>query len=557
MDNKPNIMIVDDVQLNREMLVDILGEKYDVYQACNGQQAIEMLKNDNRMYRMVLLDLIMPVVDGYGVLEYMSESGKIGEIPVIIITGESSNKPILKAYSMGAVDVFQKPYTAEIMLHRIDNILKIYDKIYKDPLTGGHSRKAFIKEVESIMSANADTDFSLLYFNIKDFKAINELLGTSGGDEVISYFYNDIIMDKINPIIATRLEADHYACLVKTSEFDAEQVANLMESSVVIKDKKIRIFCIFGVYHITDKTVSATRMIDRAKIAKKHILDESVKPYSVYVDDMKKDYVNQAEALAEFEDGIANNEFKIYYQPVIEAATGHLASAEALVRWVHPEKGFVSPGAFIPALEKNGHITRLDRYVLSHVAKKMDERIREGKVIIPVSVNLSWMDFYDDTMTWDLTNLLSDKKINKAKIRLEVTETSYVALEQNRGNLLSNLRNFGATILLDDFGSGYSSFGMLDEYDFDILKIDMSFVRKIEEKEKSRIIIKGLIDMCHEMGMKVVAEGAENEAQVQFLKDNGCDYIQGYYYSKPLPEDEFVEFIARYEAAGMIGSSKI
>ena len=227
----------------------------------------------------------------------------------------------------------------------------------------------------------------------------------------------------------------------------------------------------------------------------------------------------------------------------MDAKTGKIVSAEALVRWFHEQKGFISPGQFIPALEKGGYISELDRYMIEKVTGCLDQRRAEKKRFVPVSVNLSWMDFYDENMLEWIVRGLKKNNPNEQKIRFEITETSLAAIGENHTRMLMHLKENGAEILLDDFGNGYSSFGMLQDYDFDILKMDISFVRNIGVNKKSESILRAIIDMAHQLGIRLVAEGAETEEQVAFLRANGCDYIQGYYYYKPMPENEFLQLL--------------
>ena len=273
-----------------------------------------------------------------------------------------------------------------------------------------------------------------------------------------------------------------------------------------------------GIYYV-EEGVSVTSMIDRAKLAEESILSDHVQPFAVFDDSMRRLYVDQMELMSEYETAIANEEFKVYYQPVVEATSGNLISAEALVRWVHPQRGLVSPAAFIPALENGGHISKLDWFIADRVAKVDQRCYAEGIPVVPVSVNLSWMDFYDEEMLQRLVELLKSNAIKKGDIRLEITETSYAALESDREKILEEFHLSGAKILLDDFGSGFSSFGMLKRYNFDILKLDMTFTRQIETSPKVCTIIIGIIQMVHHLGIKVIAEGAETEAQVKFLRE--------------------------------------
>ena len=550
---KPNILIVDDVSINRELLSYILQDQYQVYEAENGARAIEMIESQDRLYHLVLLDIQMPGIDGFGVLEKMKEMKILQHLPVIIISGESSDAAILHAYKLGAVDFFTKPFSQEVVLNRVHNILSLYEHEYKDSLTGGYNRSGFIRMAKNILhNTPKKSDYALMFFDIKNFKATNELFGIRRGDSVLRNFYNR--MEAVwNPTIAARLEADHFVCLLPKDHIHTDSMLRDLTMNVQLEGRSMKLYGCCGVYYLEDDEVSVVSMIDRAKLAEESVLPDHLQPYAVFDESMRRMYVDQMELMAEYEAAIAGGEFQVYYQPVVEAASGNLISAEALVRWIHPKRGMVSPAAFIPALENGGHISKLDWFVANQVAEFDRKRYASGEPVLPVSVNLSWTDFYDDNVMRGLLDLLGSGKVQKGDIRLEITETSYTALENDREGILEQFRSLGSLILLDDFGSGFSSFGMLKRYSFDILKLDMSFTRQIETSEKVCIIIKGIIKMVHELGIKVIAEGAETEAQVRFLRENGCDYIQGYYFSKPLPEQEFVAYIENCKQEGRLG----
>lgn len=414
----------------------------------------------------------------------------------------------------------------------------------KDVLTGGYNMQGFVHEAENIFRHCKDrTDYVVLYFNVRNFKAVNELFGIDNGDKVLRMIHKHLKESRLKPCITARVEADQFTCLIRKENLDLEVLSGLCEWNFAHDGKMMNILCGCGIFYVEDKPMSINGMIDRAKIAKRYIKDEYVKPYNIYDTTMKSDYINRAELTGELKNGLAQEQFKVYYQLVIDAKTEKIVSAEALIRWIHPQRGFVSPAVFIPALEESGHISELDFYVTKKVFAFEKERYNQGKKIVPVSINLSWMDFYDETMmSWIDQNVGEYQELG-IKSRFEITETSFEAMKQNRNNILEALQAKGAMTLLDDFGSGYSSYGVLQDYNFDILKIDMSLVRQIETNPKSRSILKSIIEMAHELGMKLVAEGAETEEQVAFLIENDCDYIQGYYYSKPLPEDEFIEFM--------------
>lgn len=452
-------------------------------------------------------------------------------------------------------EVRLKRYSYIYIDERVDIIVGAREDITefseKDVLTGGYNRRGFIRITERLLNEVPDrTKYAVLFFNVKNFKAVNELFGVESGDVVLQNIFRTLTHSKLSPVITARVESDHFVCLVENKNLDFEELTSVCDNKFVKDGKCMNLIIRCGIFYVEEKPMKISGMIDRAKLAKRYITDEYVQPYMVYDQSMQVAYVDKAKLAGESQEGIAKEQFKVYYQPVIDTKTGKIASAEALIRWIHPDKGFISPALFIPALEENGHISELDFYVLKKVWQFINDRCENNKFVVPISVNLSWMDFYDEIMMEKILKEMDRFRENGREhmARFEITETSYAAIRENRSGILESLRIKNAKILLDDFGSGFSSFGMLQDYDFDILKIDMSFIRKIGENPKTKSIVHSIIGMAHEIGIKTVAEGVETEEQVSFLRQSGCDYIQGYYYSKPLPEEEFVEFLEKADA---------
>ena len=449
-------------------------------------------------------------------------------------------------------EVRLKRYSYIYIDERVDIIVGAREDITefseKDVLTGGYNRRGFIRITERLLNEVPDrTKYAVLFFNVKNFKAVNELFGVESGDVVLQNIFRTLTYSKLSPVITARVESDHFVCLVENKNLDFEELTSVCDNKFVKDGKCMNLIIRCGIFYVEEKPMKISGMIDRAKLAKRYITDEYVQPYMVYGHSMQVAYIDKAKLAGELQEGIAKEQFKVYYQPVIDTKTGKIASAEALIRWIHPDKGFISPALFIPALEENGHISELDFYVLKKVWQFINDRCENNKFVVPISVNLSWMDFYDEIMMEKILKEMDRFRENGREhmARFEITETSYAAIRENRSGILESLRIKNAKILLDDFGSGFSSFGMLQDYDFDILKIDMSFIRKIGENPKTKSIVHSIIGMAHEIGIKTVAEGVETEEQVSFLRQSGCDYIQGYYYSKPLPEEEFVEFLEK------------
>lgn len=452
-------------------------------------------------------------------------------------------------------EVRLKRYSYIYIDERVDIIVGAREDITefseKDVLTGGYNRRGFIRITERLLNEVPDrTKYAVLFFNVKNFKAVNELFGVESGDVVLQNIFRTLTHSKLSPVITARVESDHFVCLVENKNLDFEELTSVCDNKFVKDGKCMNLIIRCGIFYVEEKPMKISGMIDRAKLAKRYITDEYVQPYMVYDHSMQVAYIDKAKLAGELQEGIAKEQFKVYYQPVIDTKTGKIASAEALIRWIHPDKGFISPALFIPALEENGHISELDFYVLKKVWQFINDRCENNKFVVPISVNLSWMDFYDEIMMEKILKEMDRFRENGREhmARFEITETSYAAIRENRSGILESLRIKNAKILLDDFGSGFSSFGMLQDYDFDILKIDMSFIRKIGENPKIKSIVHSIIGMAHEIGIKTVAEGVETEEQVSFLRQSGCDYIQGYYYSKPLPEEEFVEFLEKADA---------
>lgn len=423
--------------------------------------------------------------------------------------------------------------------------------IERDSLTGLYNRRGFVRAAGRILEESKDSgiQYAVMFFNLKNFKAVNDYYGIDGGDMLLRGFTAKVKESFLNPVIFARSEADHFVCLVDSENIDYDKLPLLLRGVFTCNNHSVEVQGLCGIYMVKDADIGINRMCDRAKLAKDHITDIHVKPYAIYESSMRDTYLEKALSINSIDSAIDNKEFKVYYQPVFDINTEKIVSAEALVRWIHPEYGFISPDRFIPGLEETGLVSKLDMYVFSETSRFIKERSDNNQFIVPISTNLSWMDFYDTNM---LDNLLVDLKQEGRPygyVRFEVTETSYAGMAEKNHSVLKAFKDAGASILIDDFGSGYSSFSTITEYDFDILKLDMGFVRKIGKNSKIGSVIHSIIDMAHHMGMHVIAEGVETEEQLSFLRRHGCDYVQGYYYSKPLPMEEFAEMLNAQQSA--------
>lgn len=420
--------------------------------------------------------------------------------------------------------------------------------LYLDPLTGESNRKGFIQKVESILDTFGNKeDYAILYFNIRGFKSVNKLFGVDGGDEVLKAIPRLLKESSLDPVALGRMGTDHFACLVRGECIEKTNLAELLRHTYNVDNRSLEIRALCGIYYIKDAAnTSVSEMCDSAKMALNKIVDESTTPYAVFDENMQASYMKRTEVLNDLKHALKNNEFVVFYQPVYDLKTREIASAEALVRWRRSDGEMVSPGVFVPALEESGHISQVDLYVERSVIDFMENRQKENKHVVPVSINMSQMDFYDKDMMASVLLDISNTTMPLDFTRFEVTETAYCIVAENNRNAILDMKKIGIKFYLDDFGSGYSSFSTIRDYDFDVIKLDMGFIKKIGTSEKANGVVRSIIDMAHSIGSKVVAEGVETEEQLWFLEMCQCDYIQGYYFSKPLPEEEFAELLDRH-----------
>lgn len=408
-----------------------------------------------------------------------------------------------------------------------------------DSITGIFNREGFFNQVSFYKNRRKDSKYAVVYFNLKGFKSLNYILGPVGADNILKQYAQTLLNSYLKPLVTARVEIDHFACLVEEKNLDLKRIFELTKCDFLYDKTSIAVNTLVGIYLVGDTDISPAEMYENAKIASKHIQDEYSRPYAFFKAQMQNDVLSKADILSRVDEALLNGEFQVYVQPIVDAKTGQVVSGEALIRWEYEGKQIISPAKFIPALEEEARISQLDLYVVKQIKEFQSKRTNLGKRQVPISINLSWLDFFNEEMMGWIISDIQSLKLPSNHIRFEITETSYAAVVDKRRELLQQLRASGVSILLDDFGSGYSSFSTLQDYDFDIIKLDMGFVRKIDTDKKAKVIIKSLIYMAHMMDSKVIAEGVETKSQADFLRDEGCDYIQGYYYGKPMVKEEF------------------
>ena len=423
----------------------------------------------------------------------------------------------------------------EIMLCVVDDMTR---ELEIDSVTGTYTREGFFRRTNEIIKRNTQQEFAIMYLNLVDFKIINDLYGYEIGDMILNDLVVQLQNSFLKPILVARMVADQFTLLINKRNLDYEKLIKYLHFTYHYESITLDIYGRCGIYLIPhETTLNISDMCDRAKLAKKYISNRYLKPYAVYNEKMKSDYEERSMSLIQLDEAIKNKEFQVYYQPIYDAQTEKIVSAEALVRWHSPTNGVILPSKFIPALEESGYITILDTYVYQSVQEFMEKECQD--IPIKISMNLSRMDL----MNQNIMSLILENEGNQ-HISYEVTESAYSSLSVNANDFLSTLHQRGNMILMDDFGSDVSSLSTIRDFEFDIIKIDMGFVRNIGYSQSNDSILASLIEMIHRLEMKVIAEGVETKEQLDFLKEHGCDFIQGFYFSKPLIKNDFKKLIS-------------
>ncbi len=545
---KRRILVADDEYINRELLENILSDEYDVLKAEDGESAFAMIRQNRKTLSLILLDLIMPKMSGLELLSLINEDPKLKGIPVIVLTSDQDSE--VASLKKGAYDFIPKPYPEpDVIKARISRSIElaedrqIISATERDELTGLYNIEYFYRYSDQFDKYYPNADMDALCFDVNHFHVLNERFGMEKGDEILRK-----IADQLESIFSDEIS---FLCRKTADTFlvycpHRDDYSGIVEQICRIGDElqtaiKLRV----GVYSRCDKKLDIHLRFDRAKIAADKIRNN----YSVFVSDFDEALIEaelfSGQLVDEFPKALAEKQFQVYFQPKfdIRGEKPVLSSAEALVRWSHPTLGMISPGEFIPLFEEDGLIARLDEYVWRAAAEKIaDWKSRLG-ISVPVSVNLSRADMYDPDLVNTMERIAADNDISTRDLYLEITESAYVSDSDEIVNRVKDLREHGFFIEMDDFGSGYSSLNMISELPIDALKLDMMFIRTAFDKKNDTRMISIVIDIADYLGVPVIAEGVETEEQYLELKKLGCSIIQGYYFAKPVPADEFEKFL--------------
>lgn len=563
-EKKYSVLVVDDSDINRDILNTILSADFKIYEAADGVQALEIMRDSRKKIDLCLLDIMMPRMDGYEVLSVMNKDHIIDYIPVIVISGEQEADKVERTYDLGALDYILKPFEPRIVRRRVLATVMLFEKqrelSYKlkaqmeensrkvDEKTGLLSYASFFFACDTLIeSGKIEEDYFMVAIDIEHFRLFNDWFGREEGD-----IYLQELADCLKEYTAgTRaicgyLGGDNFALFAPYSLGLIEQIQERIIDMLEKYGQSIGFGPMYGIFEARDSLYDAQLMYDNAVTAMSDIPGNYHNRVAIYDPGLLKKTGDELIMLSDVQRGMDAKEFRFFLQPKVNMLNGKIVGAEALVRWAHRTKGLISPGKFVPILEDNGFITNLDRYIWEEVCKWLRSWIDRGRDPLPISVNVSQIDVFAGDVAEYFEHLIKKYDLSPNMIDIEITESAYAKEYSLINKTVDRLRKAGFKVLLDDFGSAYSSLNMLRNLKVDILKLDMKFLDTNEDRENSEkgiSIIDSIVGMSNQLGLPIIVEGVERLDQVEVLTKLGCVYAQGYYYYKPMPLKKFEELI--------------
>ena len=555
MTRKHTILIVDDARHNRTALREILNDNYIVLEAENGQNALAVLEEKYQAVTVIILDLIMPDMSGLELLEIFHRDARYQNIPVIAMLRGINDEIECKCLEYGAWDFMRKPYDPTIVRFRVKNVIersqmRVDDELkYRaeyDVLTGILNKSKFFYNTRNMLNIFGTEDFAFIRIDIEKFQLINSFFGMDEGDNLLKYMadYLQNVEKEYRYITYGRIEADIFAvCFSYKSEKEITDFVKKFTNQMEKYPLDFDITPFFGVYLVKNRDLSINEMYDKANLASKNCKGNYIQNYFFYTKKMSEEIIKEQRIINNMKNALKNEEFVLYLQPKYELQRNSIAGAEVLVRWITADGRMISPGEFIPVFERNGFILKLDQYVWEKTCQLLAGWRDEGRKIFPVSVNISRVSLYNPKIVDVICGLTEKYNIPPEWLQLELTESAYTGNPKAIKEMMEQLQKKGFSILMDDFGSGYSSLNVLKDIAVDVLKIDMKFLDGSGDDGRSENILASVVRMAKWLNMPVVAEGAERKEQVSFLHSIGCEYVQGYYFARPMPVKEYEKLL--------------
>ena len=545
---KRKILIVENDEFNLKSLISLLADRYEIITACDGKIGLRLLEENYKDLALVLMNIQIPVLSGFDFLRKVQEDPFLSLIPIIVMTASDAPKTEVVCLNLGAADYIRKPYHAELIKKRLENVIRLREssvslrEIEKDSLTGLYTEQAFFHYSRRIMQFRSDKKMHVIIGRNKDFELIISIYGRKKANELLCYMASIYNKKFKYGLLAKKGKASFLCLLSDDYKLDHQRMDNVINEfteNAPIKGIRIK----YGIYKNIDKNLPITTICDYASMAAETVMEDYNHDYAYYTDELAQKRIYNQMIENCFTDALKNKEFMIYYQPKIDVITEKVIGAEALVRWQRTDGSMISPENFIPIYEKNGQIQKLDAYIFGQVCRLQKRILDESKKLLSVSVNLSRSSILCEEIVEQYTKIVRENDIPITCVPLEITESASV-YGQKVVKVAERLLQSGFKLHIDDFGSGYSSMESLSRLPFSVLKIDKSLIDHICET-RVEILVNHIIKLSKDLNMRVLAEGVETKEQLDILRKIKCDEIQGFYYARPMPEVEFVEYVRR------------
>ena len=550
--NQPTILIVDDDRGSRISMAEVLrNEGYKVVEASDGREAIVCCKRTPP--NVVLMDAIMPKIDGFTACSMIKNMPETRETPVLIITSLNDENSIGRAFSSGATDYISKPVNFSVLRQRIALLVqtnhaeqRVKRLAYKDILTGLPNRAMFNERFNEMLTAtrNKKKQLALMFLDLNRFKLVNDTMGHEAGDLLLKYFGERMQNCMRKGDLVARFGGDEFTIILDNIE-SAQTVTGVvnkiheqLSKPFVFMGKKIYVNTSIGISVFPEDGQEIGTLLKKADMAM-YRAKENGQKYQFYEDHMQFQVSKRLDLENDLRGAIERDEMMVFYQPQIDLKTGRLHGKEALIRWNHSTRGLINPIDFIGLAEETGQIWEIGKWVLQQSCLQQKKWLDEGHNSTPVSVNLSGKQLTHPDLLKTLTEVLVETGLEPRYLELEITESTIMENPESVIITLESLKSMGVMLSIDDFGTGYSSLSYLKRFPIDIIKIDRMFVSDLSANNVDADIVKTIIALAHIMDVRVVAEGVENQTQIDILKRHRCDIIQGYFIGKPTDSDSF------------------
>ncbi len=568
------ILVIEDEDLIRDNIVELLeAEDFEVFNAENGKIGVQLAFEHQP--DLILCDVMMPELDGYGVLTALQKNPTTATIPFIFLTAKADLVDLRKAMQQGADDYITKPCTATELLKsivirlekhatlkaRYSKELKLAESklnqlIYQDSTTNLPNRLSLLEYFQEIrhqfssLSVNDENwqqngMIPILCLGVDRFSRINDILGYEGGDLLLKAVAERLRNSLPSGNIITHLNGDQFAVLLKPIlekkqiQIVIEGLKKAISDPFVLTNREVLITLSAGIALYPQDGQDIQQLLRGAKQAMNEVKLQGGNHYSFYTHTSENELSERIDLEVALRYALERDEFQLYYQPQVSLKTGNIVGAEALLRWKHPQKGMISPMKFIPIAEENGLIEPIGEWVLHQACQDSKGWRSQGLGNLRVAVNLSGRQFQKPNLRQKLVQILLSTGCEPDYLELELTESLLIRDAELSIQQLQSLKALGLTIAIDDFGTGYSSLNYLQKFPFDVLKIDQCFVRNLHTNKINAAITKSLILMAHLLNLKVIAEGVETYPELEILNEFECDEIQGYLFSRPLNLEDF------------------